>query len=672
MKRLFSLFLILCSLSGWSQTVVQRAGAANTVNDPRHMASLNEYIPTYNDTTEANLPAHIGIDSAGAVIYTYDAKSFWYRQHAPKKWVRLSPYWNLGFGLTAPNDYTVEADTAALATLWDLNQAVTAPGLSTDTSGRTYYVANGLAARNDSTHILGGTLDEATTIALNGKAFTLSQENGSYTKWNNYSNSFPQWEFYHRHTDGSWTDMYNYSTGIVTGIVASAKRAAASGQVQLNLQSMNDNNYALLKTEWSSAAGYTSFGQKSTARDSTTSIAMYRSFGSGKGAAARLDSTGIHLLVGDATFLTKGVSVEQGTGQVLATSLKTTATAPVQVGTTKYVTTDTLGRLSFADGPSGAGTDTSGHAMIWAQNGLSKRNDSTTILGGTLDQHTTETLAGYQLTFNGTGSWSYLDSRFWWNPGGAFGSYEDTYAKGTLSLSEETFTTRVAFKDGGAGGGTGYQEVKVNGEELALYASNTLGLAHLDLFGGVTGAGTAPNPLAIRLGIYQTGVEGQMGVNLTKDSLTLGYDPADQLGANFGAIKIGQANDLRLPAYAATRADGLTASALYVDGGGNVLHDLVAPVRTMASTSSAATNTLSAGGEFIFTGTTSTWTLPTVAGNFRAVIWIYNRGSGAITLNANSGGNDIYSAGAAVSTVSVAAGSWVRLVNDNAYWLLYN
>jgi hypothetical protein len=25
-----------------------------------------------------------------------------------------------------------------------------------------------------------------------------------------------------------------------------------------------------------------------------------------------------------------------------------------------------------------------------------------------------------------------------------------------------------------------------------------------------------------------------------------------------------------------------------------------------------------------------------------------------------------------VSTVSVAAGSWVRLVNDNAYWLLYN
>jgi hypothetical protein len=92
----------------------------------------------------------------------------------------------------------------------------------------------------------------------------------------------------------------------------------------------------------------------------------------------------------------------------------------------------------------------------------------------------------------------------------------------------------------------------------------------------------------------------------------------------------------------------------------------------MTSTSSAATNTLSAGGEFIFTGTTSTWTLPTVAGNFRAVIWIYNRGSGAITLNANAGGNDIYSAGAAVSTVSIAAGSWLRLVNDSTYWLAYN
>jgi hypothetical protein len=88
MKRLFSLLLILCSLSGLSQTVIQRAGAANTVNDPRHMASLNSFQPTYSDTVHAN--QFKGVDSVGAIIYTEDIKGFWYRQGNPKKWVRFS------------------------------------------------------------------------------------------------------------------------------------------------------------------------------------------------------------------------------------------------------------------------------------------------------------------------------------------------------------------------------------------------------------------------------------------------------------------------------------------------------------------------------------------------------------------------------------------------------
>ena len=57
----------------------------------------------------------------------------------------------------------------------------------------------------------------------------------------------------------------------------------------------------------------------------------------------------------------------------------------------------------------------------------------------------------------------------------------------------------------------------------------------------MTPAGTAPSSLAIRLGIYETRVTGQMGVNLTKDYVDLGYDVDDQLGADFEGLRITKA-----------------------------------------------------------------------------------------------------------------------------------
>jgi hypothetical protein len=112
MKRIL-LFLVLTATTLWScaQTVVQRAGQANTVNDPRHMASLNSFQPTYADTTEANL--HKGVDSVGAIIYTYDAAGFWYRQHSPKRWVRFTDMAATGVvqSITIINDSSVRICT---------------------------------------------------------------------------------------------------------------------------------------------------------------------------------------------------------------------------------------------------------------------------------------------------------------------------------------------------------------------------------------------------------------------------------------------------------------------------------------------------------------------------------------------------------------------------------
>lgn len=83
--------------------------------------------------------------------------------------------------------------------------------------------------------------------------------------------------------------------------------------------------------------------------------------------------------------------------------------------------------------------------------------------------------------------------------------------------------------------------------------------------------------------------------------------------------------------------------------------------------SAAGTLTLTTGGFYSFNGTTTTWTLPAIAGNTGVTYWIKNRGSGAITLNSNAGGNDIYFT-SAVNTITINAGDAVIIHNDSGIW----
>lgn len=88
MKKLLLAIFVLVSCASFGQSVINRSGAANTVQDARWMALYNMYAPRFADTTAASLQK--GIDSSGAIIYTYDVKGLWYRQHNPKQWVQLS------------------------------------------------------------------------------------------------------------------------------------------------------------------------------------------------------------------------------------------------------------------------------------------------------------------------------------------------------------------------------------------------------------------------------------------------------------------------------------------------------------------------------------------------------------------------------------------------------
>lgn len=79
---------------------------------------------------------------------------------------------------------------------------------------------------------------------------------------------------------------------------------------------------------------------------------------------------------------------------------------------------------------------------------------------------------------------------------------------------------------------------------------------------------------------------------------------------------------------------------------------------------------LTASGHYIFTGTITTWTLPPVLDNTYIEYKIKNRGSGPITLNSNTGGNDLYFFFSPVASLIIEPGESYTIFNDGDYWLI--
>jgi hypothetical protein len=69
---------------------------------------------------------------------------------------------------------------------------------------------------------------------------------------------------------------------------------------------------------------------------------------------------------------------------------------------------------------------------------------------------------------------------------------------------------------------------------------------------------------------------------------------------------------------------------------------------------------------YVFTGTTTTWTLPDRASNPRQIYYIKNAGSGNITLN-RAGSDQIYDT-SAVTSLTITPGSAIILVAGTSYW----
>lgn len=143
-KTILVLLVSIFSAKAISQPVVSRSGSGNTVSDFRLQAALNFFAPRYVDTTSANVSK--GIDSCGAMIFTYTNNTFYYRGCNPKRWIQFAS------GVITPDTWQAT-----------LNQGSTLTKNNTIEGGGYNFIWNSL----DSLILNGdGTLDNRAVLSL--------------------------------------------------------------------------------------------------------------------------------------------------------------------------------------------------------------------------------------------------------------------------------------------------------------------------------------------------------------------------------------------------------------------------------------------------------------------------------------------------------------------------
>lgn len=282
---------------------------------------------------------------------------------------------------------------------------------------------------------------------------------------------------------------------------------------------------------------------------------------------------------------------------------------------------------------------------------------------------------------------------------------------GGVSIASQTFGGQKTFggqlvANGGAGSGTNHIMITgalsgspQGGGSTGLYVQSYTYTDNTSTTGSISGTQNSnvieiPTLAASNAGITYTGVASTFRVNgapVAGTNVTIN-DPWSVYIAS-GNINLGghtsvgtgsaptawlhlaagtsSASTAPLKFTAGTNLSATEAGAMEYDGnrlyltnntGRGIIQNNISVV------SSAASLALSIGvTDYIFSGSTTTWTLPTLAGNTNHRFFIKNRGSGNITLNSNAGGSDIYNTGA-VTTLAITPGAAFMVFNDGTFW----
>jgi hypothetical protein len=300
---------------------------------------------------------------------------------------------------------------------------------------------------------------------------------------------------------------------------------------------------------------------------------------------------------------------------------------------------------------------------ILANNGLTRVADSVQLgssisgAGNSPLLHTTYINAGSLYTLNVTGSNN--DNLFIVTSTGgeAISIYgNNTGSPGGVGVQGNS-TNNVGVY--GTGGSIGIQAQSTSG--TALYALSGTG------YGGYFLA--TPSSTNTQIGILkierQTSGTAADGIGATIDlnieTASGAISTANQLIYKWTTA----ANATRTSQFSITGVNSGTATNLISWGGGG------SPQYTV-NVVSGASNTITLNSAYlqVFSGSSgTTWTLPAI-GNIGLTYIIKNRGSAAITLNSNGGGNDIYTT-SAVSSLTINAGESYILSDDGTKWIAY-
>lgn len=205
-----------------------------------------------------------------------------------------------------------------------------------------------------------------------------------------------------------------------------------------------------------------------------------------------------------------------------------------------------------------------------------------------------------------------------------FASTADTRASALFHSLSSAGVDQMVFAVSGDGGSNatpaGYAQAK-----MVLMANGRLGIGNTDptavlhIKAGTASAGTAPQKYT-------------SGTNLTTpEAGAEEYDATERYSTNSTAVR---------GTYLVVRLNSSSAGTL-----------------TLATTYT----------HYVFTGTTTTWTLPAVSGTTSHVFYIKNRGSGAITLGTAAAANELYTT-SAVNTLTINAGEAYMLLSDGTYF----
>lgn len=678
---IFILFLSF-AFCGLAQSNSPRSTSSVTAVDQRLSVPLNFYMPRYTDTTVANIAANIGLDSISGMIYTRTDGKVWVRKSSPKRWVEV------GAGAAI--------DTLLISTrAWrqkgvdSLKQLI--PTNNNQLTNGAGYITSFAATLKAVTRTLD-TINANTTIVLNQSnfdAFTL--RNSANTNSISLNESA---------TQGAYTSILTSTFGLVNQIntqqkiLLSTRKASNSNKggivnvsasnpfVEIGGDTLKLKN-SLYAAQSIGATGSNLFPYEPVTADTTNYKPL--ALNSVNGVLIRLDKWPSSSGTGTVT----SIATNTGSG-IKGGTITTTGTLSIDTGRTAIAIV-TGGALNKVKDSLQANIDLKQNLLVNSAGllgalsdetgaGLSVFNNTPTITTPTIGAINGGTAANDDITIQGTTNAARTTSYVNLQPNGGvvgIGTASPGSLLDIIGSSGAANNVRASIKNNNAAGdaqlavlnaaghygllfktGASYITYKtIAGNDLGFYNSGAGNISVLnDISGGkilfTVNANSTPSfSIAANGSWSNTGSDAVASATLELASTTKGFLPPRMTKAQRDAIS--------------SPAEGLeiyntTTHSKDIYNGINWPEVII---------SSASTLTLTHGSDYFFTGTTTTWTMPAVSASLigrGSTLSIKNMGSGAITLNSNTG-TTLYTT-AAVGTITINPGDSYILMPNGTYF----